>query len=86
MADLVTITLPQGTRISCDAELARKFQQAEPEQPPADQPPADQKPEDLKGEALDAALKEAGLPVSGSADEKRARLAEHLAAQANEQN
>ena len=81
MADIVTITLPQGTRISCDAELAKKFQQAEPQQPPADP-----KPEDLKGEALDAALKDAELPTSGSADEKRARLAEHLAAQANEQN
>lgn len=31
----------------------------------------------LKGAALDAALKEAGLPTSGTADQKRARLAEH---------
>jgi hypothetical protein len=34
----------------------------------------------LKGKALDEALDEAGLPKSGSADEKRARLAEHEAA------
>lgn len=32
--------------------------------------------ERLKGEALDEALKEKGLPRTGKADEKRARLAE----------
>jgi hypothetical protein len=32
---------------------------------------------ELKGEALDKALEEAGLPKSGTADEKRARLAEN---------
>jgi hypothetical protein len=32
---------------------------------------------ELKGEALDAALEERGLPKTGSADEKRARVAEH---------
>lgn len=31
----------------------------------------------LRGEALDAALEERGLPKTGSADEKRARVAEH---------
>lgn len=31
----------------------------------------------LKGQALDDALKSADLPLTGSADEKRARLAEH---------
>ncbi|GAW55508.1 hypothetical protein, partial [Nocardioides sp. PD653] len=40
---------------------------------PSDVAPAS----DLKSEALDAALEEAGLAKSGSADEKRARLAEH---------
>jgi hypothetical protein len=35
---------------------------------------------DLKGKALDAALDEAGLSTSGSAEDKRARLAEHQAA------
>lgn len=34
-------------------------------------------PELLKGAALDQALEDAGLPKTGSADEKRARLAEH---------
>lgn len=33
--------------------------------------------EELKGAALDEALEKAGLPKSGTADEKRARLAEH---------
>lgn len=32
---------------------------------------------DLRGEALDAALEEVGLPKSGTAAEKRARLADH---------
>ncbi len=32
---------------------------------------------ELKGAELDAALESAGLPKSGLADEKRARLAEH---------
>jgi membrane-bound lytic murein transglycosylase B len=32
---------------------------------------------DLKGAALDEALEKAGLPKTGTADEKRARLAEH---------
>lgn len=36
---------------------------------------------DLKGTALDEALDAAGLPKTGSADEKRARLAEHAAGQ-----
>jgi hypothetical protein len=38
-------------------------------------------PELLKGAALDVALEDAGLPKTGSADEKRARLAEHTASQ-----
>ena len=35
--------------------------------------------EELRGEALDQALTDAGLSKSGTADEKRARLAEHIA-------
>lgn len=35
--------------------------------------------QELKGAALDEALEEAGLSKSGTADEKRARLADHLA-------
>jgi len=39
--------------------------------------------EELKGKALDDALDGAGLSKSGSADEKRQRLAEHQAAVSN---
>lgn len=46
---------------------------------PDEAPDAD--PAELKGAALDEALEAAGLPKSGTADEKRARLAEHLAAE-----
>jgi hypothetical protein len=35
----------------------------------------------LRGEALTKALKEADLPTSGSAEEKRARLSQHRSAQ-----
>lgn len=37
---------------------------------------ATETPEELKGQALDDALEAAGLPKTGTADEKRARLAE----------
>lgn len=40
------------------------------EQPDGEEPPV------LKGAALDQALKDRGLPLTGSADEKRARLDE----------
>lgn len=33
---------------------------------------------EIKGAALDQALEDAGLPKTGTADEKRQRLAEHL--------
>jgi hypothetical protein len=36
---------------------------------------------ELKGKALDEALDAAGLPKTGSADDKRARLAEHTQSQ-----
>lgn len=39
--------------------------------------------EALKGKALEAALEDAGLPRTGTADEKRDRLAEYEAALAN---
>jgi hypothetical protein len=38
---------------------------------------------ELKGKALDEALDAAGLPKTGSADEKRARLAEHTQSQSD---
>lgn len=39
-------------------------------------------PDILRGEQLDAALRDAGLPLTGTADDKRQRLAEHHAAEA----
>ena len=39
--------------------------------------PLDGPAPELKGEALDQALRARDLPTSGTADEKRARLAEH---------
>lgn len=36
-------------------------------------------PPELRGEQLDDALRDAGLPLTGTADEKRQRLAEHNA-------
>ena len=38
----------------------------------------------LKGRELDAALDDAGLPKTGTADEKRQRLADHQTADATE--
>ena len=40
--------------------------------------------EPLKGRELDAALDDAGLPKTGTADEKRQRLADHQTADATE--
>lgn len=40
--------------------------------------------EELRGKALDEALDDAGLSKSGTADEKRARLAEYETAQAKQ--
>ncbi|WP_447643172.1 hypothetical protein [Nocardioides zeae] len=48
---------------------------------PASDPESEPEPEpELKGQALDDALEERGLPKTGTADEKRARVAEHDAA------
>lgn len=56
-----------------DAYAARGFEVESRSEKPADGS------DDLKGKALDEALDAAGLPKSGTADEKRARLAEHQA-------
>lgn len=55
-----------------DAEKAHTEDATDGGPVPGSEPAAD-----LKGAALDEALEEAGLSKSGSADEKRARLAEH---------
>lgn len=45
---------------------------------PTRQPKAEAARNKLVGKAFDAALREAGLPTTGKADEKRQRLAEAL--------
>lgn len=47
----------------------------------ADKARAEAEAADLKGDDLTDALRERGLPLSGTADEKRARIAEHDAGQ-----
>ncbi len=51
---------------------------------PVDESPDSDAGVELKGQALDAALRDAGLSLEGTADEKRARLAEHT--DTNEEN
>lgn len=48
----------------------------------APEPADDADAGELKGAELEQALKDRGLPTTGTADEKRARVAEHDAAQA----
>lgn len=66
-----------GTPITSvpDEDAAREAQQPLPSNPHGNGPADEQ----LKGAALDEALEEAGLSKTGTADEKRARLAEHQA-------
>lgn len=78
MADLVTVFHPLGWPVEVGQARAEVFR-ARGYTDQAPQVDTGEDSEVLKGEALDAALKEAGLPVTGKADEKRARLAEHLA-------
>lgn len=66
-----------------DGEKADVIAAGGPDLPSGQTDPDNPDPEpevELKGEALDAALEERGLPKTGSADEKRARVAEHDAA------
>lgn len=68
------------------AQEARGWERAEmpteldPDAPNAD-PVLEAPADELKGKALDEALKARGLPTTGNADEKRARLAEHTPAE-----
>lgn len=82
MSDLVHIKHPDlpdsrpavATREAFDQLWSRKgFQIVNEDGSPV------QEPAELKGKALDEALTSAGLSTSGSADEKRERLAAHQA-------
>ena len=91
MADLVTVFHPLGWPVEVSPARAEVFRSRgytddDPrvvEDPAEVEDPVEDAAE-LKGEALDEALKEAGLPLTGKAEEKRARLAEHLAAQSDQ--
>ena len=84
MADLVTVFHPLGWPVEVSPARAEVFRSRgyTDDDPRVVEDPVEDAAE-LKGEALDEALKEAGLPLTGKADEKRARLAEHLAAQSD---
>lgn len=56
----------------------------DPDAPNAD-PPVDVPAGELKGKALDEALKARGLPITGTADEKRSLLADNTPASANDE-
>jgi hypothetical protein len=77
-----------GTPVAItDQEKADAEAAGQPGAPLHEKEPEPVEPEDLKGQALEDALDERGLPKTGSADEKRARVAEHdarVAAQTDE--
>ncbi len=62
-----TVTVPDALVAKYEADP--RWESVAPKAAPGD--------DGLKGQALDDALEAAGLPKTGSADEKRARLAEH---------
>lgn len=66
-----------------NAENDKRLADAVASVSPAPAPvPADETADELKGQALEDALKERGLVTTGTADEKRARVAEHDAEKA----
>lgn len=65
-----------GDTVTVPDELAAKYE-ANPAWEAGPGPASTSNVDQVKGAALDAALDAAGLPKTGSADEKRARLAEH---------
>jgi hypothetical protein len=64
----------QGRSEEQQPELPQPDQ--EQEQPEAEQEQEQSEAEQLRGDDLDRALRQAGLPLSGTAREKRARLAQ----------
>lgn len=77
----VQLRTPAGDVHTVDESLEDYYRKQgwvpEPTQADLDAIAAEAEAQRLKGAALDAALEEAGLPRTGSADEKRQRLAEH---------
>lgn len=81
MAELVRVKLDNGTEKTVGASYAQSHGLKVLDKPAVDgvgRTVRDKRPVDLRGKALDEALTAAGLPTTGKADQKRARLAEHL--------
>lgn len=80
MANLVRVRLDSGVEVSLDRDYAeRKGLKVldKPAQDKSGRALLAKYPIDLRGKELDAALDAAGLPKSGSAADKRQRLADH---------
>ncbi len=77
----VQLRTPAGDVNTVDESLVGYYQQqgwtVEPTAADLAAIAAEAEAQQLKGAALDEALEEAGLPKTGTADEKRQRLAEH---------
>lgn len=79
--DLVRVKLENGTETSVGASFAASHKLKVLDKPAVDavgRPIRAKHPVRLRGSELDRALDAAGLPKSGTAAEKRARLAEHI--------
>lgn len=79
--DLVRVKLENGTEASVGTSFADSHGLKVLDKPAVDaagRPIPTKHPVTLRGSELDRALEEAGLPKTGTAAEKRARLDEHI--------
>lgn len=78
---LVRVKLDDGTEVSVGSSFAKSHKLKVLDKPARvhGRTLRAKHPVNLRGAQLDAALDEAGLPKTGSADEKRQRLADHQA-------
>jgi hypothetical protein len=82
--DLYNPDLRSWHRVPDNLAVIQHFQDRGWETPEESAERAAAEAEVLRGRALEKALDDAGLPKTGTADEKRKALAEHAAAQALE--
>jgi hypothetical protein len=80
--ELYNPTVPAWHRVPNHPAVVQDFRDRGWETPEDIAARAGAEAEELKGKALDEALESAGLSKSGTADEKRERLADHEAASA----